>query len=257
MSWVLALIFCLFTFSAFTSPVKTVSMVTTDWAPYFGSELDEGGVITVLVKTAFEKSGRKSEVRYVPWKRAVKEAEAGVSDILMGAYYTRERDKIFIYSHPFYEIKVGLIALRSLGVTHYRKLEDLTKYTIGVNRGFANSELFDRAAYLQKEVASNQILNVRKLFKHRVDMIVMSHGVFNYEKSKMPKKMIEPTVFVEPLLDRKPLYLIASKSNPQSQQLIDDFNKGLGQMMRDGSYQKILERFGFTSKLVESEGRKR
>ncbi|WP_199911815.1 substrate-binding periplasmic protein [Dongshaea marina] len=225
---------------------RTISMVTTNWAPYYSEELDEDGVITALVREAYSRVGHKTSIRFIPWKRAMQEGEIGTSDVVMGAYYSEERAKRFIYSHPFYEIKVGLIALKSLGVTHFRSLEDLKPYTIGVSRGWANSEAFDKATFLHKEEATNQILNVRKLFKKRVDMVVMAHGVFNYERNRMRQAIDQKFIFIKPLLGRKPLYLMAGKDLPRSEQFIDDFNRGLGMMIRDGSYEKILQRFGFT-----------
>ncbi|WP_108650925.1 substrate-binding periplasmic protein [Dongshaea marina] len=246
----LNLLFCLMlgTWSIHDSSARELQIVSSDWAPYYGSELANDGVISELVRTALEVSGHQARFRFVPWMRALQEAEMGRADLLMGAYYTAERATRFIYSEPFYEIRLGLIALKSLGVTHYENLEDLKPYTIGIGRGWANSESFDDARYLKKEEATNQILNVRKLFRKRVDMVVMAHGVFNYERNRMAKKFKQPTVFIQPLLDKKQLFMMSSRRLNHSQELIDDFNLGLKRIIKDGRYQKILERFGFAVK---------
>ncbi|MGF1740390.1 transporter substrate-binding domain-containing protein [Vibrio profundum] len=225
----------------------TIRLVTTDWDPYYGSELRNGGVITVIVKAAFSKAGVESTIRFVPWKRAIQEVEEGKSDVLMGAYYSHDRARRFMFSQPVYEIKVSIVALKSLGITSFGQLEDLKKYKIGVGRGWVNSEAFDKATYLNKEVASNQILNIRKLFKKRVDMVVMSKGVFLAEYSKLSPSYInnEEYIFVKPMLDEKFIYMLSGKKNPKANDIIYKFNLGLKSLKDSGEYNKILSEYGF------------
>jgi len=228
-----------------TINANEVTMVTVDWAPFYGSEMTKNGVITEIVQTAFKRAGMQASIRFVPWKRAMQEVEIGKTEILMGAYYTQERNKAFYYSDAIYDIKLGLVALKSLGIKKYKKLQELTPYTIGVSRGWANSKEFDEADYLTKEGASNQILNVRKLFKNRVDMISISFGVFRYEVASMPKQKIEQVIFIEPPLKISPIYLITSRSNPNKESVMEAFNTGLVDIKEDGSYDKILRAHGF------------
>ncbi|WP_019614636.1 substrate-binding periplasmic protein [Psychromonas ossibalaenae] len=228
-----------------TLHAKELRMVTVDWAPYYGSEMTNNGVITVIVKAAFQRSGIQSSVKFIPWKRALKEVESGKSDILMGAYYTDERSKTYLYSEPIYDIRVGLVALKSLGLGHYTKLQDLTPYTIGVGRGWANSDEFDQADYLNKKGATNQILNVRKLFKKRVDMISISYDVFRYEVAAMATHTLDEVVFIEPPLQIAALHLMTSRQNPDKEKVINAFNRGLAAIKQDGTYDKILKEYGF------------
>ncbi|MCP4321673.1 MAG: transporter substrate-binding domain-containing protein [Psychromonas sp.] len=220
-------------------------MVTVDWAPFYGSDMTNYGVITEIVQTAFKRVDIQASIRFIPWKRAMQEVSIGKTDILMGAYYTEERDQTFFYSDAIYEITLGLIALKSLGVNNYKNLKELRPYTIGISRGWANSEEFDEADYLKKEGASNQILNVRKLFKKRVDMISISFGVFRYEVASTSNYKIEDVIFIKPPLNISPIYLITSRSNPNKESVMRAFNMGLTEIKQDGSYDKILRAHGF------------
>ncbi|CAH0539825.1 substrate-binding periplasmic protein [Vibrio marisflavi] len=237
------------TVASFPSMSETIKIVTADWAPYYGSELKDDGVITVVTKAAFSKVGINATFRFVPWKRAMQEVEEGKSDVLMGAYYSKDRASRFAYSQPIYEIKVSIIALRSLGITSFENLEDLKKYKFGVGRGWVNSEAFDKATFLNKEEASNQILNVRKLFKRRVDMIVMAQGVFRTEYAKLSQSYIngEDYVFLTPALDEKFIYNLSGYKNPKSNEIIYKFNQGLEKLKESGEYEKILSKYGFSS----------
>ena len=113
------LVLCISIIASNAAASETIKIVTADWAPYYGSELKDDGVITVITKAAFSKVGLDSTIRFVPWKRAMQEVETGQSDLLMGAYYSKDRASRFAYSQPIYEIKVSIIALRSLGCLLY------------------------------------------------------------------------------------------------------------------------------------------
>ncbi len=224
---------------------KELTMVTVDWAPYYGSEMSNNGVITVIVKTAFQRSGIEASIKFIPWKRAMKEVEIGKSDMLLGVYYTDKRNKTYLYSEPIYDIHVGLVALKSLGISQFEKLLDLIPYSIGVSRGWSNSKEFDQADYLNKQGATNQILNVRKLFKKRIDMISISFDVFRYEVATTSDNDLNEVVFIEPALQISTIHLATSRNNPDKENVINAFNKGLAEIKQDGTYDKILKQYGF------------
>jgi len=224
---------------------REIKMLSVDWAPYYGSEMQDDGFITVIVKTAFQRSGHNATVNFVPWERALHYVENGKYDIVMGAYYTKERSKKYLYSDPFYDIDVGLVGYKSLGVTQYSKLEDLKQYRIGVSRGWANSEEFDAADFLIKEQATNQILNIRKLINNRVNMIVIAFGIFQYELSSIKNHSMDDFVLIQPPLSKNALHLMMSLKKPDHMKVIKDFNHGLEEIKKDGTYDKILKKYGF------------
>lgn len=228
-----------------SAEARDISMVTVDWSPYYGGEMEDDGVITVIVKKAFQKAGHNASIKFIPWKRAMFEVERGRYDIVMGAYFNEDRAKKFNYSDPIYDIDVGLVALKSLGVTKYSKLEDLKPYKIGVSRGWINGKEFDEADYLKKETVTNQILNIRKLFKKRVDIISVAFGIFRYEVSKLKEYTLDDVVFIQPPLMKNSLYLIMSLKKDDHKKIIGDFNRELEKMKKDGTYLKILNKYGF------------
>ena len=162
----------------------------------------------------------------------------------MGAYYNDERAKVYHFSDPFYRVFVGLIARRDAGVDSYSKLEDLKPYRIGVCRGWANSEEFDAADYLSKDVAKNPTINIQKILRNRIDMMVAAFGIFRYELNQVNGDISQFT-FMKPPLAEHALYLLGSRKVPDGAQLIADFNRGLREIQEDGTYEEILKKHGF------------
>ena len=221
---------------------REIAMLTVEWAPHYGSELPEQGLTTAIVKAAFKAGGHDSAVDFIPWARALKEVEEGKADIVMGAYHNKEREEIYIFSDPIYFLELGLIARPGLGVSRYDDLRDLTPYSIGISRGFANSEEFDSASYLDKHVATFPNLNIRKLFRGRIDMAVMNFDLFRYEARK-EGFCISDVEFMEPPLETHGLYLMASRNIDDGEKIIQDFNRGLDRIRKNGEFDRIVGRF--------------
>ncbi len=225
-----------------TAQARDISMLTVEWAPHYGSELPEKGLTTAIVKAAFKAEGHSSDVDFIPWERALKEVEEGKSDVVMGAYHSEERENSYIFSEPIYFLELGLIARPGLGMSRYNSLRDLTPYSIGISRGFANSEEFDAANYLDKQAATFPNLNIRKLFRGRIDMAVMNFDLFRYE-AKKEGFCISDVEFMEPPFETHGLYLMASRQIPDGEKIIRDFNRGLNKIRKSGEFDRIVGRF--------------
>jgi len=221
---------------------RSISMVTVEWAPNYGSNLPEGGLMTALTKAAFKAGGHDASIEFIPWPRALKEVEEGKFDIVMGAYDNKERRKIYHVSNAVYYLDTGLIARPGLNKTKYDSLRELSPYKIGVSRGYANSPEFDAAKYLDKHPATSPKLNIRKLFRGRLDMMVASFDLFRYE-AKNEGFCIGDVEFVDPPLARNGLFVMGSRAIADGEQVIADFNRGLATIRENGTFDSIVNRF--------------
>lgn len=222
-----------------------IKMVAVNWEPYYGATLENGGVITDLVSTAFKRVGYKPSVTYVPWVRALWLAEAAKKDVVLGVYYNEERDKIYHYSNPFFNIEIGFIVPIEKGITTYNSLKDLSNYRIGVNKGWAYTPEFDAADYLNKDEGRDQIISIRKFLANRTDIIAISINIFKYEISKMENHHINEFVVLDPILSKNPLHIMISRLLPDYKKIINDFNQGMYEIKADGTYDQILIKHGF------------
>ena len=222
---------------------RDLVMCTVPWAPFYGPELAGQGFITALSKAAFTAGGHRAEIQFMPWARAMLEVEQGDRHVLMGAYYSDQRAEKYIYTDRLYATRVGLVALTDLGLTEFDSLRDLTDYTIGYGRGWATTEEFDSAEYLDKEVADNNVLNVRKLYAGRIDMIAMNFDRFQ-RIAEDEGFDAERAVFLTPALKESGLYNMISPALENPQEIADAFNRGLREIRENGRYEEILADFG-------------
>ena len=222
---------------------RKVIMSTVPWAPFYGPDLERNGFFSVLARAAFDAAGHETELQFMPWSRAMLEVKQGDRHALMGAYYTEERAKTYIASDRLYTTRVGLVARKDLGIARYDELRDLGGYTIGYGRGWATTEEFDNANYLNKEPADNNVLNVRKLYAGRIDMIAMNFDRFRQIAND---EGFDPgeVVFLDPPLQSSGLYVMISRAIDAPDALAEDFNRGLETIRASGRYDEILSEFG-------------
>ena len=231
---------------------RDIKMTTSNWAPFYSEELSDGGPITELVVEAFRRSGHQASIEFQPWARALQSGKSSDIDVIMGAYYTKNRAKTFLYSRPILAVDVAIIASKKLGITSYDALSELSQFTFGIGKGWANSPEFDSASYLKKETARNQSINVRKLIYGRLDMIVISSEVYHYEIRKQNlQHQADKFQALTPMLSKACLHLLINKQVADHRELIDGFNQAIQGMKEDGSYLKILKKHGISESAAE------
>ena len=223
---------------------REITMCTLNWEPYYGEELPRDGFFTEIVRTAFERAGHTVKVEFMPWARAMLEVKQGDREVLLGAYYNEERAETYIASDSIYTDEVGIVALRELGVSGFDTLRELDEYTIGHGRGYSVNEEFDNADYLDKETAKSQVLNLRKLYAGRIDMIAGSFASIRYLANQEGHDL-DRMVFLDPPLKENTLHIMVSRAIEDGEELLADFHEGLSSIREDGTYDRILEEMGY------------
>ncbi len=218
-------------------------LTTVDWAPFYAEEAPEQGFITALAEAALDRAGYDTRVDFVPWARAMYDVEQGVRDAVLGAYYSDERAEAYVFSDAIYTTEVGLVARADLGIESYDSLRDLTEYRIGYGRGWATSEEFDDADYLNKIPEDDNVLNMRKLDADRIDMIAMNFDRFMVIAAEEGFD-VDDFVFLDPPLQASSMHMMFGPELAGVDDIVEDFNRALESMREDGRYDEILTRLG-------------
>ncbi|MCP4119838.1 MAG: amino acid ABC transporter substrate-binding protein [Desulfobacteraceae bacterium] len=217
---------------------------TDSWAPYYGPDLKNNGFIAEITRAAFKKAGYEIEIKFMDWNRAMQMAKKGKYDGIVGAYFSEERANFFKYPDSIGNVEVVLCGRKGDNIK-FTSLEDLKPYKIGVLRGYVNSKEFDAASFLKKEPVEKTEINIKKLLKGRVDLIVDSKAVLQDRINRNFKNAVGKFEFLTPALQTNKLYTILSKTVPGYEKKAEDFNKGLKMILEDGTVIEILKRHGF------------
>ena len=234
--------FFILTFSTVAGAQDVLTFNTMESAPYQSVEMENEGYLVALTREAFRRKGYELIVKFVPWKRAIEETKHSDVDGIIGAWFEEQRTNSFAYTHAIGKSTLVFLQ-RSDNDIVFETLEDLKGYRVGTVAGYIYTDSFDNAKFLNKVVGRSTALNVRALLYQRIDITPEVEEVVHYIlKKKYPDHVGQIKRAGEPLAVHS-IYNIISKNNPRHQQLVTDFNKGLQEMKRDGTYKRIYKDF--------------
>ena len=217
-------------------------MVGDQWPPYVDNTAAKKGLAIELVTTALQRKGYQSSLRIDNWQRALEGVQIGVLDIACAIWKTTEREQYLLFSEPYLDNKISFLKKKTLDVD-YKNFNDLTGFIIGVQRGYAYDEAFNRSRALMKIPANHLIQNLQQLNQGRIDLTVGDERAINYTLQKFLPKHADTFEFLRPALAHKKLYIAVSKTNKNAQKIIDDFNAAIKEMQQDGSYDQIINQY--------------
>ncbi|MCP4104202.1 MAG: transporter substrate-binding domain-containing protein, partial [Desulfobacteraceae bacterium] len=218
-------------------------LATMNWEPIYGKSLPEGGVFTAVTREAFRRGGYRLDVKFVPWKRAMKMSKRGDYHGILGAGQSSERKPHFTATEMVIQFE-GFLFSRAEETITYTELQDLKQYTVGVVRGEVADEMLQNAGVKVERVPTYG-QNLKKLMAKRIslmsgDKFLMSDLLKKHPEYQGKVKAVSPPYLVTPLC------VLISKTRPDYAAVTADFNRGLQEMLNDGAFDAIVKRFGFS-----------
>ncbi len=234
----------LLTFSTISAASETIRLATLDWEPYIGKTLRNNGYVGELIREAFKRSGYTVTMDFLPWARVVKMAKEGKYDGYFPEYPADNLNEAFLVSNPF--PGGPLVFFKRKGETiQFSSLDSLKPYRIGVVRGYINEKNFDAATFLKKDEGTDDLTNLKKLLKKRIDLVVADQFVGSHLiQIHLPDDQDKIDV-VDPPLELKDLILCIGKEISDAPKKMDAFNQGLDAIISDGTLNRILKSHGF------------
>jgi len=157
----------LVTIHLFTENFPPISMIVD--ASKNSSDPDNiTGISSLIIKELFNRAKIDYTLELVPWKRAYESALLNADTGVFSATRTEEREDLFRWVSPLIQNNWVLMGRVDSGIV-LNSLEEASQYRIG---GYLGDAI---AGYLEGEglfirYVSNDVLNVRKLARNRIDL---------------------------------------------------------------------------------------
>lgn len=222
---------------------KTIKLATLNWPPFYSDNLPENGFFTAISREAFKRAGYDLEVQFTNWNEALEKAKEGGFDGVLGAYHNEERAKLFDFTDPITTNEEVFFAKKGSGIT-YKNVEDLKKYKFGALKGGAQGkELRDKG--LTVVDTDSDLENFQMLNQGGIGIYLFGKQNFNYQVANSPewKSLKNSVEMIEPPFKTYEMYCALTKVMPDSEKIVEQFNKALQEMKADGTYEEILKRF--------------
>ncbi len=199
------------------------------------------GVNTEIVAAIFHHAGIPFEIQYVPWSRAQK--IVGEDSVENTAIYSlarnEQREQQYQWVGAYFHQKVGFLALKGSGV-RITDLEDVRKYVIGLVRGDSMTEHLMAQGYVGgHEIVNDDILNVRKLYKKRVQTIVTSLPAAKYMAAESG---LDPDL-LESQYEAATIDFNLALSKKTSDEMLLKLQNSLKTLLENGTIKKIVKKW--------------
>ncbi|WBA19279.1 substrate-binding periplasmic protein [Salinivibrio kushneri] len=221
---------------------RTLTAAQDPWPPFVTTDPDRPGIAIELVKAAMATQGYEVDFKNMPWARALDAVRNGSIDLLPATWHTDARTQHLRYSNPYMSNQLAFIK-RVDDNFQFSDLNDLEGKVVGVVRGYGYGDAFLNATHFDKPAANNLATNLKKLLASRIALTLEDKIV---AQSVMQEEGIDSHqfAFTDQALSTNPLYVTSGKANPDSQMFINAYNKGLETIKANGTFEKILKKYG-------------
>jgi polar amino acid transport system substrate-binding protein len=210
--------------------------------PYADQKLPEQGLALELVRDIFSRTGHTPEITIENWSRAVEGARLGVYDGLAAAWYSGERARDLLYSEPY--LRSELIILKRRGDQNdYSDLADLSGGRLGVRVDYAYGVDFDSVPNLTLVRENHLIQNLLNLLNGKVDFVIGDQRTIVLQLHEFLADKVTQFEVTGISLPPVARHVAVSRSLPNHEKVIADFNRGLAQARQDGSHGAIVKKW--------------
>ncbi|WP_375554900.1 ABC transporter substrate-binding protein/permease [Streptococcus nidrosiense] len=243
------LAFLLFLFPLFSLGyvnADTIKIVSdTAYAPFEFKDTDQTykGIDVDIINKVAEIKGWNIQMSYPGFDAAVNAVQAGQADAIMaGMTKTKERENVFTMSDTYYDTKVVIATTKSNKITKY---EELSGKTVGVKNGTAAQRFLesikDKYGFTIKTFDTGDLMN-NSLSAGAVNAIMDDKPVIEYAINQGQDLSIN--------MDGEAVgsFAFGVKKGSKYEYLVTEFNEALAQMKKDGSLNKIINKWTSSSK---------
>ena len=228
--------------SVLAEPVRLVT--GDDYAPFTGKALPAGGMLTQVVRGAFQYAQLPSSLDWQPWNRGYLKTLRGDYDATFPYVRTPQREELFLYSEPLFTAEQHIfsragevIELTDVASMQGRRL----CYPLGWQPPAAIQQLVEQGVLRRHSPLGLQEC-ARLLLLERDDLFIADR---NLGDSALRTAGADPEQFHR---SRTPfqsntLHVIVSRQHPRAAELIERFNRGLEALKARGEYEQLIERY--------------
>jgi polar amino acid transport system substrate-binding protein len=217
---------------------ETLHLVASSWPP-FADRVDRPRVAIDLVTAALARAGYIANTEVLSLEQVMEGLQAGRYDGSTSLWKSEEREQFLLYSEPYLENRLLLVA-RKGSVVSATSFKDLPGKKIGIVEGYAYGPELEQATEPNFVRGASSEENLRALLRGELDYVLADALVIHHLAHQHPKETEAQLELGENTLLTRTLHLTVRKDRPHAQEILERFNRELAQMLRDGSYHEAL-----------------
>ncbi|MBU3914586.1 transporter substrate-binding domain-containing protein [bacterium] len=238
--FLLVLLVMFFGFSLVKAEENVMIKVFTEQNPPYNWE--ENGEIkgfsTQIVREILKRAGFKYSMRCVPWSGAYQTTIKHENTLIFSIVRMENRESLFKWVGPFAPYQVFLFKLKSRKDINISSLKEAKRYRIGVVENDARHLYFQEKGGYKLDVVREDILNIKKLFVERIDLIPFKEITLKKRVNDLAGHSFDELEKVL-LLDEISSDFYAAFGEKTSDEIVKKCQNALNSMKKDGTFNEI------------------
>jgi polar amino acid transport system substrate-binding protein len=234
----LLIVLVLITPAAQAAPVPQLRLVSDAWPPFTDVPGKPRQALD-LVKEALARSGVAVSFTITQWNVALLAIGQAQQDGSAAIWKTAERERTLLFSRPYLENRLRLVARRGTDVSA-TSLTRLAGKRIALTRGYAYGPALEAAQGLVHVYYQNDAACLRAVLEGKADYLLldelMVHDLRRRDAARSERLL---AVGDTPLIENS-LHLALRRNLPHAAEIIAGFDQAMAQMLADGSYNRVL-----------------
>jgi len=220
---------------------QSVRLACNDFPPHKIEHPGDDGLAGFdidIVGEALKRVGLPVETSFMPWKRALELTERGDYDGLCSCSRTKEREAKLLFSDELGAVSAGLFARSADALAGIASVADLKGRKVATVGGYnLEAELITAGAEVEATSSDKTALDM--LVGGNVDLLygyelTTQHFIASDSRS---------SAIAYKEIRRNPYYFCLRRAMPGADAAMQRFNRALSEMSKDGSIQRILDRY--------------
>lgn len=236
--------------SEYTSDAPTIKIGANVWGPYINNQLPANGLVANLVTTILTRAGYQVEMSFMPWHRVSESLISGELDMSIASWYNETRAQELQFTDAYLENELVIVKRKNDNLTFNSPAEFKTNiankgYSLGVFKDYGYGNFFSEIAplvslnYFKYDAQMLREIANKKTDLALIDYWCAEQGLAN-QKNIAKHLELMPT----PVISQS-LHATISLKRSDHKEIAEAFNTTLKAMKEDGSYQQMLDRYGF------------
>jgi len=223
---------------------ETIIAAGDPWPPFLDPESPSEGIVLEIARAAYKTQGYEVEMKFVPWARAVHGVKEANYDVLLGTWHTKEREEFLLFSDAYLENEIKFIK-RKDDPFEFTGMDSLTGKNVGIVRGYGYGDDFLKATNFRRPEGKNLMISIKKLVNDRIDLTLEDEIVARAMLKKQAPDLLEKIIFTKNSLSTNSLHVTSGLKNSKHKEYIKAFNVGFKAIKSNGTFEKILKKYGF------------
>jgi len=210
-----------------------VLIVTGEYVPYVGEDLENQGFITEQIEKALTNAGINYRIEFYPWARCSEMVQSGEAWAAYPYGHSEQNDKTYLFSNTVFSTKHKFYYLTendriTKEAQSFSAIGDFKDYVFGGANGYWYGSPKDfEALGVQVEWADNTDALIKMLYAKRIDFFIEDELVCDEAIQRLFPKEKDKFASLPANAREQDYYMIVSPDYPNTEVLLEQFNSAM------------------------------